>query len=163
MPAISGETYDFVLASHVLEHVANPLRAVAEWRRVLAPGGVLLVIVPDKRSTFDHLRPYTLFEHLEADFSSDVSEGDLTHLDEILTLHDLRMDPPAGSPEQFRERCLDNYSVRGMHHHVFSPEVLVQVFTRLNMRVLSLSIEHPYHIVAFAQKSNTEAAPKGSQ
>ena len=35
-----------VIASHVLEHLLDPARAVAEWMRVLAPGGVLLVGVP---------------------------------------------------------------------------------------------------------------------
>jgi len=34
---VPDETYDFVLASHVLEHIANPLRALQEWKRVLNP------------------------------------------------------------------------------------------------------------------------------
>src|SRR6266481_1911809 len=45
---IPDGAYDFVLASHVLEHVANPLRALQEWKRVLVPEGTVLVIVPDK-------------------------------------------------------------------------------------------------------------------
>jgi SAM-dependent methyltransferase len=35
-----------VIASHVLEHLEDPARAVADWIRVLAPGGVLLIGVP---------------------------------------------------------------------------------------------------------------------
>ncbi len=31
---IPDEKYDFVVASHALEHIANPLRAVSEWTRV---------------------------------------------------------------------------------------------------------------------------------
>jgi len=150
---IPDEAYSFVLASHVLEHVANPLRALQEWTRVLKPQGALLVVVPHKRGTFDHRRAFTSFDHIEADFQAGVSEDDLTHLREIVELHDLNLDPAADSQHRFRERCMSNSSVRGMHHHVFSPEVLVLMFTWLHMRVLNVAIERPFHIVGFAQKT----------
>lgn len=154
LPMISDQTYDFVVASHVLEHVANPLRALHEWKRVLRPQGVLLIILPDKRATFDHRRPHTPFEHLEADFQANTQEDDLTHLDEVLELHDLGLDPGAGSSDQFRERCMRNSSLRAMHHHVFRPEVLVSMFNRLGMRVLHLAVERRFHIIGFAQNSD---------
>lgn len=152
LSSIQDGTYDFVLASHVLEHLANPLRGLQEWRRVLRPGGAMLVIVPDRRGTFDHRRTPTSFEHLEADFRKNTTEQDLTHLDEILARHDLALDPGAGSAAEFRQRCLNNATVRAMHHHVFVPEVLVQMFSRMQLRVLSVAIERPFHIVAFAQR-----------
>jgi len=100
------------------------MRALREWKRVLKVGGALLVIVPDRRRTFDHKRPFTTIEHLESDFQANTPEDDLTHLDEILALHDPSLDPFAGSRQQFRERCLQNSCFRAMHHHVYSPEVL---------------------------------------
>jgi SAM-dependent methyltransferase len=33
-------------ASHCLEHTLNPLGVLAEWRRILCPGGLLGVVVP---------------------------------------------------------------------------------------------------------------------
>ncbi len=149
---IRDGTYEFLLASHVLEHVANPLRALEEWRRVLGRRGAMLVIVPDRRGTFDHRRAPTTFEHVAADFRNNIQEDDLTHLDEILALHDVALNPGAGSPQQFRERCLNNAAVRALHHHVFVPEVLVRMFSRVQMRVLSVAIERPFHIVVFAQR-----------
>jgi len=80
----------------------------------------MLVIVPDGRTTFDQKRPLTTIEHLESDLQANVQEGDLTHLEEILALHDLSLDPAAGSREQFQRRCLQNSLYRAMHHHVFS-------------------------------------------
>jgi SAM-dependent methyltransferase len=149
---IPDETYNFVLASHVLEHVANPLRALREWKRVLKVGGALAVIVSDKRRTFNHKRPFTTIEHLESDFQANTQEDDLTHLDEILRLHDLSLDPPAGSRQLFRERCLQNSFFRAMHHHVYNPEVLSLVLRRIDMRMISLSLERPSHIVGVAQR-----------
>lgn len=153
LSSIGDEAYDFVLACHVLEHFANPLRALQEWKRVLKPGGALLVMVPDKRHTFDHKRPITSIEHIESDFQANTSEDDLTHLDEILALHDLNLDRGAGYPQEFRERCLQNRRFRAMHHHVFDPELLRLMFLRLEMRALVTCFEAPCHVVGFAKKA----------
>ncbi|MEK7481295.1 MAG: class I SAM-dependent methyltransferase [Patescibacteria group bacterium] len=40
------ETFDIVVASDILEHLPDADSAVAEWRRVLKPGGQLIVFVP---------------------------------------------------------------------------------------------------------------------
>jgi len=154
---ISDEAYDFVAASHVLEHVANPLRALEEWKRILRPFGTILVVVPHKAGMFDHSRPFTTFDHIRKDFESYVTEADLTHLREILDLHDLKLDPPAGSPEQFRERCLQNLLKRAMHHHVFSPELLIGMFSFLQMQILNIAVERPYHIVVHAMKGSQDS------
>ncbi|MGH9507921.1 MAG: class I SAM-dependent methyltransferase, partial [Terriglobales bacterium] len=39
-------SYDFVFASHVLEHIAEDEVAVAEIRRVLKPAGIAVLPVP---------------------------------------------------------------------------------------------------------------------
>jgi SAM-dependent methyltransferase len=149
---IADESYDFVAASHVLEHVANPLRALQEWKRLIKPSGTILVVVPHKAGMFDHRRPFTTFDHIKEDFESNITEADLTHLLEILELHDLGLDPPAGSPDQFRARCLENLSKRAMHHHVFSPELLVEMFSFLDVRVLNVAVECPHHIIVHAMR-----------
>ena len=84
MSMVKTEFYDCVLASHVLEHVANTLKAVAEWKRILKNDGVLLMILPYKDRAFDHKRPVTTFKRLEEDYKNDVSEADMTHFEEIL-------------------------------------------------------------------------------
>jgi len=57
--------------------------------------------------------------HMMDDFRNGTGDDDLTHLPEILALHDMERDPAAGSKEQFRQRCLQNHSNRAIHHHVF--------------------------------------------
>ena len=56
---VAQASLDFLIASHVLEHLPFPLSALKAWYRTLAPGGVLLLKVPDKRYTFDFRRSRT--------------------------------------------------------------------------------------------------------
>jgi len=53
LQTISLETYDCALASHVIEHIANPLQALSEWIRILKERGILVLIVPHKDGTFE--------------------------------------------------------------------------------------------------------------
>jgi SAM-dependent methyltransferase len=151
LTSIEDQTYDFLLASHVLEHIANPVKALGEWRRVLKPGGYAVVLLPNKAHTFDHRRPDTTFAHLQQDFQNDVQDDDRTHLDEILAVHDLELDKPAGTAEQFRERSLRNIENRCLHHHVFSPGLLREVLHSAGFEVLYTSVLLPPNILAFVR------------
>ena len=42
----SNASYDFVYASHVLEHIKDDKKAISEVRRILRPGGVAVLPVP---------------------------------------------------------------------------------------------------------------------
>lgn len=103
---ILNNSYDFILSSNCLEHIANPLRALKEWRRILKNDGFLIIVLPNKKSNFDHNRPVTHFEHILDDYNKNTSEHDLTHLEEILALHDLSMDLPAGDISNFKKEEL---------------------------------------------------------
>jgi predicted SAM-dependent methyltransferase len=51
-----GTTVDYVVASHVIEHVPDLVTWLEEITSILVPSGELRLIVPDKRFTFDYLR-----------------------------------------------------------------------------------------------------------
>lgn len=44
--SFSNESFDRLIATHVLEHLYKPHEIVAEWARVLRPGGVLSLVLP---------------------------------------------------------------------------------------------------------------------
>ena len=105
IPLPDGST-DFVLHSHVWEHLPDALGALDEWVRVVRPGGYLFVIVPKR----------------------DAAEPDrgrsLTSMDELLTHY-----RPTGEPPIQRVG-----SSRG-HFTVFSPGLLRDIaawFNRVN-------------------------------
>jgi len=142
---ISDCTYDFILSSNNLEHIANPLKAVLEWKRVLQGGGLLLILVPQKEFMFDHKREITQFVHILNDFEQNIKEDDLTHLDEILKYHDLNMDRPAGTYEEFKKRSLNNVENRCLHHHVYDLDTLEQMLEYCDIAVIDkFSAYHNY-------------------
>jgi len=136
LSSISDDSYDFILSSHSLEHIANPIKAITEWLRVLKDGGLILLILPNKEFCFDHKRPVTTFAHILEDFRNDVGEDDMTHLPEVLELHDLEMDTPLESREMLKERAEKNFGNRAMHHHVFDFALLRQLFDYFDLKEL---------------------------
>ena len=61
--------YDFIYASHVIEHVTDIVRFIQDCETLLKPDGLLVLAVPDKRFCFDALRPLsTVGQALQAYF-----------------------------------------------------------------------------------------------
>jgi SAM-dependent methyltransferase len=149
---LADSSVDFVLSSHMIEHTANPIRTIKEWIRVVKSGGVLVVVFPLKTGAFDHRRPTTHLEHLIEDFRAQTDEGDLSHLPEILKLHDLQRDPEAGTIQQFVARSRDNARNRCLHHHVFDDRSVGDLFTYLNLEQLAIEVVEPVDIVAVVRK-----------
>ena len=51
--------YDYIVASHVVEHTPDLISFLSQCEKMLKSGGVLSLAVPDKRYCFDCLRPLT--------------------------------------------------------------------------------------------------------
>lgn len=64
LSAFADGSLDFVVANHLFEHLEYPIKALLEFQRVLRPGGVLYLALPDKRITFDKKREVTAIDHL---------------------------------------------------------------------------------------------------
>jgi len=133
---IQSGKYDFVVSCNCLEHIANPILAIKEWLRVLKHDGLLLMMLPNKMLNFDHKRNITTLNHLISDLNNNTAENDLTHLDEILELHELSLDPEAGTFEDFKDRGMKNFENRALHHHVFDMKLLKEISGYLNVQVL---------------------------
>jgi len=142
-------SYGFVLSSHNLEHVANPIKALYEWKRVLKSQGMLILVLPEKENTFDHNRPFTSFDHLLTDFNNNVGEDDDTHVAEVLELHDLESDP---GKEAFKARAADNLTTRTIHHHVFSMSLIREMLEYCGFAVEYQQQLPPFNLITIAKK-----------
>ena len=62
--------YDWIIASHLIEHTPDLIAFLASCESVLKDTGVLCLVIPDKRFCFDRFRPITgLARILDAHFS----------------------------------------------------------------------------------------------
>ncbi len=124
----------YVASSHVLEHVANPVRALVEWYRVLRPGGLIYLVVPDRRYTWDHPRAPTTVEHMIADYIEKKTPVDGTHIDDFVENIDWSRYSPTTSAEgrpkakqdlrQLYWATVNSGSEINIHFHVFEPNNL---------------------------------------
>lgn len=132
---LAADTLDYLISSHVLEHLADPIATLHEWHRVLRPGGLLYLVVPDQRYTFDEPRATTTTEHLLRDFNEGTTPADAAaHVDEFVYQTDWSMLSPNTAPadrasEQAAARTrylrdLENGLPIDIHYHTFTPESL---------------------------------------
>ena len=152
LSAIPPETYDFVLASHVIEHIANPVKALRDWIRVLKKDGVLLLMVPHRDGVSEQLRPLTTLKHLVEDFTRGVREDDPAHVPELLEWLDSRTDAPASEIAAYKNNLRNFHDNRALHHHVFSTYLAAALVNYAGMKILSVRNILPCHIVVLAKK-----------
>ena len=61
---------DYIASSHLFEHLPNPILTLCNWYQLLKPGGIIYLVVPDRRFTFDRFRARTPLSHLLEDFAA---------------------------------------------------------------------------------------------
>jgi SAM-dependent methyltransferase len=163
LDSLADERYDAVLSSHVLEHIANPLRALAAWRRVTRPGGHVLIVLPHMAGTFDHRRPLTPLAHMIEDFERNVGEDDLTHLEETLRLHDRARDVDAVDPSEWEEARRRNTATRLIHHHTFTTASALALLDRAGLELLETETRFPHDIYVLGRWPQASARPQNSR
>jgi SAM-dependent methyltransferase len=145
--ALGEKQVDYVVASHVIEHVPDLIAWLSELRSVLNPGGEVRLIVPDKRFTFDYFREETriasvLYSNLIharipqpqilIDYCINVAKVDCMSawkapLDPFSTErhHDLK------TALDVARDCLENGSYHDVHCWVFSPRSFARLFREM--------------------------------
>ncbi|HQR94557.1 MAG: hypothetical protein B7Y15_12990 [Bacteroidetes bacterium 24-39-8] len=149
---VSDDQYDFVLSCHSLEHVANPLKAIMGWKRIIKTGGKLALVLPDKEYTFDIKRPYTQFEHLLDDYQRNTPETDNTHFEEVIDLHDFTRDGFLQSKVDLEKRTMLNLENRAVHHHVFSLKLVAEMLEWAGFEIIWQQTAAPHHLITIARK-----------
>jgi len=152
LKAVKDASYDFVLSCHSLEHVANPIKALKEWSRVMKSKGRLVLVLPDKEFTFDNKRPITSLTHLIEDYNNNTTEEDSTHFEEVIALHDFKHDAFVQTKEDLIKRTRLNIKNRAVHHHVFDLELVKELLIYCGFEMIHQQTYPPFHLVSVAQK-----------
>jgi hypothetical protein len=119
---------------------------------LLKPGGEFILILPDKRNTFDIKRPYTSLDHMINDFEQDVNENDTTHFDEIISNYSPVHGKEENSVETLKQTLSDNFINRYAHHHVFDFETIRELLTYCGFETIYQQAADPFHLITVARK-----------
>jgi SAM-dependent methyltransferase len=115
---------DFVIANHFIEHAEDPIATLGAHLRVLRPGGVLYMAVPDKRRSFDVDRPVTSLEHLVTDHVEGPQTSRTAHYEEWARLVDRVAD------DEVARHAADLATRRfSIHFHVWTPRAYAEMLT----------------------------------
>lgn len=117
---------DFIVANHFLEHCEDPLSALLAHQRVVRPGGVMFLCVPDKRFTFDLQRQLTSYEHILRDFREGPVWSRRDHVADWVR-HVEHITDAREAERRVDELLAEAYSI---HYHVWTLETLMDMFLR---------------------------------
>ena len=58
-----GESIDYIVSLHTLEHIEDPVETVNHWLDIVKPGGGIGIVVPDWRYTWDARNDHAPYSH----------------------------------------------------------------------------------------------------
>jgi len=137
----ADSSLDFVIASHLLEHVPNPLGFLCESHRVLREGGVLYLGVPDKDYTFDRDRERTPLAHVVQDFESNESTIAEDHLVDYL-IHAAKQTIPDDPTD--RQKMFQHELDRSFHVHVWTWQDIVDLVKHVIQTGVTWDLQEAY-------------------
>ncbi len=128
LATISDESVDFVVASHVLEHMEDPIGALQTFLRVTRPDGIVLLVLPDPRHTFDAPRERTTIEHLMRDHEEGPTASRRGHYEEWARINEhLPEDRVPGRVAEFEREDARH------HFHVWELQDFLDLLHELNL------------------------------
>lgn len=154
LTTFANETQDFVIANHFIEHCQNPILTFQNLLRVVKPGGVLYMAVPDKRFTFDVDRPCTTIEHIMRDFAEGPEWSRRQHFEEWTRLVNKCTDEAQVAAEVKHLMEID-YSI---HFHVWTATELLELVTTIRTIVrfeLELLLRNGFETLLIFRKPST--------
>jgi len=129
-----SDSQDFVIASHLLEHLFQPFLFLAEIHRILKPNGLVFIALPDKRFTFDHCRFSHTFNHYLQEMQKGWIPPDADHIDDYIS------EVVGKSKDEISEYDRSVELARSFHVHVFSDSEFMRILRKMISK-LNLSFE----------------------
>lgn len=136
LEGISDSTQDFVIANHFIEHCQNPIAALINMFRVIRPGGVLYLAIPDKRRSFDADRHVTPFEHILRDYNEGPDWSRRGHFEEWTRL----VNKVEDDEEAEREIALNMSMDYSIHYHVWTQTEMLELIVSMR-KMISFELE----------------------
>jgi SAM-dependent methyltransferase len=122
LATVADASVGFVVANHFIEHTQDPIATLKNHLRVLRPGGVLFMAVPDQRHTPDASRATTPITHLVQDHVEGPERSRMDHYGEYVRSWE-RLDGPAAD-SRARDLSERDFSI---HFHTWTPNAFAEL------------------------------------
>lgn len=153
LESIDGRKVDYVIASHVIEHVPDMITWLRDLEAALAPGGEIRFAIPDMRYTFDCLRRETVFSDvLPAYIARAKCPMPREVIDFVANAADVRSDllwhkPAARAISRRLYTCADaaklgDAAMRGEYHDVHCWTFTPASFARLMQQITAAGLSN---------------------
>lgn len=166
---LTGKTdyYDYIIASHVIEHTADFVGFLQDCSKMLKENGVLSLAVPDKRYTLDHFRTTTTTGKMIDDYLTVEKNGSIgtlmdfclhavsrnnktawsRYMDSFMSKHYYFIHDHAQTEGIF-EGAVKNPGFHDIHQYVFTPSSFVLVIAELGeYGLIDLAVDKMYHTI----------------
>lgn len=130
LSTVADASQDFVVANHFFEHCEDPIGTLRNLLRVVRPGGVVYLSVPDKRHMFDRDRPATTLEHLLKDHEQGPEWSRQSHYDEVVRLG-IKVEGETAIAAKVEELVAQDFRI---HFHCWSQTEFLQLLCALQQR-----------------------------
>jgi 2-polyprenyl-3-methyl-5-hydroxy-6-metoxy-1,4-benzoquinol methylase len=151
------EKFNYLIACHVIEHIPNIIDWLLQLSDLLLPKGFLYLVVPDKRYTFDILRPLTPLSHILDDYHRNIKKAEVDHVfEQLYLLQDIKakdvwngqlsgltMKPRRSASETYNDavHVYDTEQYPEVHCHVFTSQQFMIILQELiEMKLIPYSI-----------------------
>lgn len=130
LATVADATQDFVAANHFFEHCEDPIGTLRNLLRVVRPGGVVYLSVPDMRHTFDRDREPTSVEHVLRDHEGGPAASRHAHYEDVVRMA-MKVEGEAAVAAAVAD--LEGRDFR-IHFHCWSQTEFLQLLVTLQQR-----------------------------
>jgi predicted SAM-dependent methyltransferase len=153
LATFADASVDFVVANHVLEHIEDPIGALENLLRVIRPGGVLFLALPDARHTFDARRDRTSVDHLLRDHRDGPEGSRHAHYEEWARIIESRPE------DQVAQRVAEFAAEEARNHfHVWELDTFLELIRALDLPCsLELGQTNHHEFIVILRRTAAEA------
>jgi ubiquinone/menaquinone biosynthesis C-methylase UbiE len=175
--SVRGKRFDYVIASHVIEHIPDTVTWLNDIASILKPGGSIRLVIPDKRFTFDLLRQDTSPSQVIESFFEKIEKPSISMMYDYASNYALSIDTASvwndwdyydKLPPKLRWNKREAMAMAlskeyiDCHCHVYTPESFIKIIKELTkQKLIGFEIDYfietqPYELEFFVALKKTQ-------
>ena len=132
---INSDKFNFVYSSHVVEHTPNPISALNDQLRVIKKRGLVYVVIPNKKNTYDKKRKVTPASVLINKFEKNIYDHTIDEALDVVkntTTHNLYESHKDNPLDMAKKMIIEKQGIH--HYHVFDETNTLEILVYLSKK-----------------------------